>query len=702
MLLAIDNLQTYVRQRSGVVRAVNGVSFNVDKGQTVGVVGESGCGKTMMGMSIMRLLPEGGYHAGGSINFDGRDLLTLTDREIQDVRGNDIAVIFQDPMTSLNPTMTIGRQIAESVIRHRGETSAVAMDRAAEVLDLVGMPRPKERLHDYPFQLSGGLRQRVMIAMAIVCEPRLLIADEPTTALDVTIQRQILELLDDLKQRLGMAMILITHDMGVIAGRSDKVVVMYAGQVVEQAETFELFDHRRHPYTEALLASIPQLDHSPRRPLYSIPGLPPDLTKEMVGCPFAPRCRNVQPSCRTTSPTLQGVEDGHLTACFFPVGTIATDFASQVNGQSGAVEVAAVENHVSTSSGNSAPLLRLDQVSKEFDVSSGGAFGRKRGFLSAVENVSLSIAKGETFGLVGESGCGKSTLGRMITALDLPTKGQISVGGRDLGSLGRRELRLARRDLQLMFQDPYASLDPRMRVGTILREPYAIQGLGSRDERRTWIQELLGEVGLPANAVDRYPHEFSGGQRQRIGLARALALRPKLIVADEPVSALDVSVRSQILNLMKRLQNAHELTYLVISHDLSVVRYLADRIGVMYLGQIVEIGSADDIYERTVHPYTAGLLNSIPIPNPRIERAKHGTTVRGEIPSPINPPSGCRFRTRCSRASELCEQQVPPLVNFDAGHLAACHHPLREPFGPGETEVAIRSATYSGENYRSL
>lgn len=695
MLLTIDNLQTYVRQRSGVVRAVDGVSFTVDKGQTVGVVGESGCGKTMMGMSIMRLLPGGGYHAGGSINFDGRDLQTLSDREIQDVRGNDIAVIFQDPMTSLNPTMTIGRQIAESVIRHRGETSAVAMDRAAEVLDLVGMPRPKERLHDYPFQLSGGLRQRVMIAMAIVCEPRLLIADEPTTALDVTIQRQILELLDDLKQRLGMAMILITHDMGVIAGRSDKVVVMYAGQVVEQAETFDLFDHRRHPYTEALLSSIPQLDHSPRRPLYSIPGLPPDLTKEMVGCRFAPRCRNVQPSCRTMSPTLDGVEDGHLVACFFPVGAPTTEAASPARVPSDEQRVSATEDQESTSShDDDSPLLRLDQVSKEFDVSSGAVFGRKRGFLSAVENVSLTIAKGETFGLVGESGCGKSTLGRMITALDLPTKGQITVGGRDLASLGRRELRLARRDLQLMFQDPYASLDPRMRVGTILREPYAIQGLGSRDEQRKWIQELLAEVGLPPNAVDRYPHEFSGGQRQRIGLARALALRPKLIVADEPVSALDVSVRSQILNLMKRLQDTHELTYLVISHDLSVVRYLADRIGVMYLGQIVEIGSADDIYERTVHPYTAGLLNSIPIPNPRLERAKLGAVVRGEIPSPINPPSGCRFRTRCTRASELCERQVPSLVSFDSGHLAACHHPLRESTEIGETAVVIRSTTH--------
>jgi peptide/nickel transport system ATP-binding protein len=693
MLLTIDNLQTYVRQRSGVVRAVDGVSFTVDKGQTVGVVGESGCGKTMMGMSIMRLLPEGGYHAGGSINFDGRDLLTLTDREIQDVRGNDIAVIFQDPMTSLNPTMTIGRQIAESAIRHRGESSAVAMNRAAEVLGLVGMPRPKERLHDYPFQLSGGLRQRVMIAMAIVCEPRLLIADEPTTALDVTIQRQILELLDELKQRLGMAMILITHDMGVVAGRSDKVVVMYAGQVVEQAETFDLFDHHRHPYTEALLSSIPRLDHSPRRPLYTIPGLPPDLTKEMVGCRFAPRCRYVQPSCRTLSPPLEGVEDGHLVACYFPVGRLrsaesapsATDQSDEKEASDAVDRLTPLRRDV-----DEVPLLRIDQVSKEFEVSSGGVFGRNRGVLSAVEGVSLSIVRGETFGLVGESGCGKSTLGRMITALDRPTKGRITVGGRDLASLGRRELRVARRDLQLMFQDPYASLDPRMRVGTILREPYAIQGLGSRNEQRKWIQELLGEVGLPGNSVDRYPHEFSGGQRQRIGLARALALRPKLIVADEPVSALDVSVRSQILNLMKRLQESFELTYLVISHDLSVVRYLADRIGVMYLGRIVEIGSADDIYERTVHPYTEGLLNSIPIPNPAIERTKHGAIVRGEIPSPIDPPSGCRFRTRCTRASDLCAQQVPPLVSFDSGHMAACHHPLREPTEHGETAVSIR------------
>jgi peptide/nickel transport system ATP-binding protein len=404
MLLEIENLQTYVRLRSSVVHAVDGVSFTVDAGQTVGVVGESGCGKTMMGMSIMRLLPEGGYHAGGSIKFNGRDLTSLSDQEIRDVRGNDIAVVFQDPMTSLNPTMTIGRQIAESVIRHRGASSAVAMNRAEEVLALVGMPKPKERLNDYPFQLSGGLRQRVMIAMAIVCEPKLLIADEPTTALDVTIQRQILELLDELKERLGMALILITHDMGVIAGRADKVIVMYAGKVVEQAETFALFEHERHPYTEALLASIPQLDQATDTPLYSIPGLPPDLSNPPIGCRFAPRCLYATQECIDVSPELVEEEEGHLVACFHPVGKWASQIGEHV-GVRAAASTASVSSETAATTrerdSSKVPLLRLDHVEKEFVVSSGGVLQRKRGTLKAVSDVSFDIQAGETFGLVG-------------------------------------------------------------------------------------------------------------------------------------------------------------------------------------------------------------------------------------------------------------------------------------------------------------
>ena len=564
------------------------------------------------------------------------------------------------------------------------------------MLALVGMPKPKERLEDYPHQLSGGLRQRAMIAMALACEPRLLIADEPTTALDVTIQKQILELLDDLKARLGMAMILITHDLGVIAGRADKVVVMYAGKIVEQAETLDLFQGTRHPYTEALLESIPQVGQATDKPLYAIPGLPPDLSDPPKGCRFAPRCSYTTVRCNDEEPMLVGDRPDHPFACFYPVGAEATLVAGPISGTGQLRSGASVgATPVSLRSGPSdngeppVPLLVLDHVAKEFPVTSGAVFQRKVGTIKAVSDVSFSITEGETFGLVGESGCGKTTLGRMITVLERLSAGRILFCGEDLATLGRSELRARRRDLQLMFQDPYASLDPRMRVSTIMREPLAIQHFGSRVEQESRVAELLREVGLSAQSAQRYPHEFSGGQRQRIGLARALALNPKLIVADEPVSALDVSVRSQILNLMKRLQATHNLTYIVISHDLSVVRYLADRIGVMYLGKLVEIGTGPDIYERTAHPYTAGLLKTIPIPDPVVERAKRGATVLGELPSSMHPPSGCRFRTRCERVEEMCAEVEPPLVAFGGTHQAACHFPLQTPLG----QAAAVSAT---------
>jgi oligopeptide/dipeptide ABC transporter ATP-binding protein len=687
VLLEIDDLRTYIRQRSAVVRAVDGVSFTVDAGETIGIVGESGCGKTMTGMSIISLLPPGGYIAGGSICFEGRELTKISDREIRDVRGNQVAVIFQDPMTSLNPTMTIGRQIAEPVVRHRGASRSAALKRAEEVLALVGMPKPRERLEDYPHQLSGGLRQRAMIAMALACEPRLLIADEPTTALDVTIQKQILELLDDLKSRLGMAMILITHDLGVIAGRADKVVVMYAGKIVEQAETGELFAGTRHPYTEALLASIPQVGQRTDQPLYAIPGLPPDLSDPPAGCRFAPRCAFASYRCGQEEPLLVGSRPEHPFACFHPVGSDEPGVRTTalVEGPAGPVTAVRQRAGGPDEPAAPAPLLVIDHVVKEFPVTSGAVFQRKIGTIKAVSDISFTISAGETFGLVGESGCGKTTLGRMITVLEHLSAGRIFFGGENLATLTRRDLRARRRDLQLMFQDPYASLDPRMRVSTIMREPLAIQHYGSRAEQDSRVDELLREVGLPARAAQRYPHEFSGGQRQRIGLARALALNPKLIVADEPVSALDVSVRSQILNLMKRLQAAHNLTYMVISHDLSVVRYLADRIGVMYLGKLVEIGTGSDIYERTAHPYTAGLLKTIPIPDPVVERAKRGATVLGELPSSMSPPSGCRFRTRCERVAEICAFEEPPLVAFGPSHLAACHFPLQSPVGTAAT-----------------
>ena len=753
-VLDIQNLSTHIKLTSSVVQAVGNIDMQIDAGETLGVVGESGCGKSMTGLSIMGLLPPGGSIVGGSIKLDGRELVGLRPEEMRQVRGNDIAMIFQDPLTSLDPTKTIGYQVAEPVRLHRGVTRAEALDRAVEVLNLVGLPRPKERLGDYPHQLSGGLRQRVMIAMALANEPKLLIADEPTTALDVTIQAQILALLRDLRERLGMAMLLITHDMGVIAGHADRVNVMYAGRVVETAEVRELFAEMHHPYTQALLASIPQLDQDANKALHAIPGLPPDLSHPPQGCRFAARCSRATDKCRAEEPSLSGKTVEHRFSCWHPVdgplvlavigeggpdaastGLVSSDAQSMAEAVAGdgaglvadaplaaagaadgdaprAEETREVEAIVAASGikvtangrlevteravevaieDGVAPLLQITNLVKEFPITS-GVLQRKVGSVKAVSDVSFSVPAGTTFGLVGESGCGKTTIGKVIVALEKPNSGAVTLGDLNVSKLHGGELRRKRRDLQLMFQDPQSSLDPRMRVGAIIGEPLAIQHLGSKRAQRDRVFELLSEVGLPRNAVERYPHEFSGGQRQRIGLARALTLNPRLIVADEPVSALDVSIRAQVLNLMKRLQASHGLTYVVISHDLAVVKYMAERIGVMYLGKLVELGSGQDIYERAAHPYTAGLIATIPVPKPAMERAKKGAAIRGELPSPVNPPSGCRFRTRCQFAQELCAAEEPQLRSFGPGHVAACHFPLQTPDGSDVSTPAMTTA----------
>jgi peptide/nickel transport system ATP-binding protein len=762
-VLDIQNLSTHIRLTSSVVQAVGNIDLYVEAGETLGIVGESGCGKSMTGLSIMGLLPPGGSIVGGSIKLNDRELVGLKDEELRQVRGNEIAMIFQDPLTSLDPTKTLGYQVAEPVRLHRNVSKAEAMDRAVEVLALVGLPRPKERLSDYPHQLSGGLRQRVMIAMALANEPKLLIADEPTTALDVTIQAQILALLRDLKDRLGMAMLLITHDMGVIAGHADRVNVMYAGRVVETAEVNNLFNEMHHPYTQALLASIPQLDQDARKALHAIPGLPPDLAHPPQGCRFAARCSRATDKCRADEPSLAGKTFDHRFSCWHPVdgplalavigeagpdaestGLLTPDaesmsqagegdnigyvadaplpgagadngqqtvpgMAEPVTSEESAVVAAGLEvtpdgrlevteravEAAATNGGGIAPLLEIRHLVKEFPVTAGAILQRKVAAVHAVSDVSFSVPGGTTFGLVGESGCGKTTIGKVIVALERPNSGAVTLDGVDISKLRGGELRRKRRDLQLMFQDPHSSLDPRMRVGTIIGEPLAVQHLGGKRAQRDRVYELLGEVGLPRNAVERYPHEFSGGQRQRIGLARALTLNPKLIVADEPVSALDVSIRAQVLNLMKRLQASHGLTYVVISHDLAVVKYMADRIGVMYLGKLVELGSGQDIYQRAAHPYTAGLIATIPVPKPTTERAKKGAAIRGELPSPVNPPSGCRFRTRCQFAQERCAAEEPKLRSFGPGHVAACHFPLQSAYAADADTPAMTS---SGES----
>jgi oligopeptide/dipeptide ABC transporter ATP-binding protein len=563
--------------------------------------------------------------------------------------------------------MNIGRQIAEGFIEHRGVSAEEGRERALEVLRLVEMPRPEERLSQFPHELSGGLRQRVIIAMALVCEPKLLIADEPTTALDVTIQAQILDLIDRLRRDLRMAVLLITHDMGVIAGRTDRVVVMYAGKKAESAATYDLFSQMRHPYTQALLNAVPKIEESDYR-LLSIPGLPPDLSTELVGCRFADRCLYATSKCSEVEPPIEIAQDSrrHEFACFHPI------LGARVS-----TEERVVAQHLDLS--HAPVLIELRDVVKLYPVRSNGLIRRKTGNVHAISDVSLVIRQGETFGLVGESGCGKTTTGKVMVGLETPTSGNLFFEGEDLHSLRGDKRRYARRNIQMMFQDPYSSLNPRQRVGSILEEPLEIQGEGSSKERRARVLELLNQVGLSSSALIRYPHEFSGGQRQRIGLARAIALKPKLLVADEPVSALDVSIQAQILNLIKDLQNDLGLSLLMISHDLGVVRYMADTVGVMYLGKLVEVGPSDEIYRNPCHPYTRGLLDSVPKPFATDMPEEVEIKIQGELPSSVFPPSGCRFRTRCPRAQEICANEEPPFRQFGTDHTAACHFPLRTP-----------------------
>lgn len=726
-LLEVKHLSTQIQLSRSVVHALDDVNLHVDAGECLGLVGESGSGKTMTAMSIERLLPPGGHITHGQITLDGEDLVKLEESRLRQIRGGDIGMIFQDPMTSLNPVMSIGDQVAEPLLLHKNMSKAAALKQVTEMFGLVGIPSPARRLDDYPHQLSGGQRQRVMIAMALICQPKLLIADEPTTALDVTVQKQILELVSRLREEFRMAMILVTHDLGVIAGNADRVVVMYAGKIAEMADVHTLFGAPKHRYTDALFEALPERVAGTGAKLYSIPGLPPDLTEPPPACRFAPRCRYAVDACRAQVPpitTIQTPNGPQEYACFVP-RTTALGVPEPVDLRTVIPEVARVEaaelaagmdlstlskqNEVSvTEQSWVAPetfipedgtaLLEVASLVKDFPVTSGAIMRRHVGDISAVADVTVQIPRGTTLGLVGESGCGKTTLGRLVVGLEKPTSGHILFRGKRISQLRGKEAKEGRRNVQFMFQDSYASLDPRMRVRQILREPLEIQRVGNSHDRNERVDELLAAVGLPALAAERYPHEFSGGQRQRIGLARALALQPGLIVADEPVSALDVSIQAQVLNLMKELQAERNLTYLFISHDLSVVRYLSDVIAVMYLGKVMEVGPAAEIYSHPRHHYTRGLIDTIPIPDPVIERQKAKLGVRGELPSAMDPPSGCRFRTRCPMAQDICAKVVPPLqpgggsvampateltlateTALAAGtvpHLTACHFPI--------------------------
>ncbi len=720
-LLDVQDLRVSFATDDGIVEAVQGLSFSVERGQTMGIVGESGSGKSVATQAILGLSP--GARVSGQAEFEGMDLLELDESQLQSIRGARIAMIFQDPLTSLHPLYRVGKQIAEAIRAHSDASRREADGRAVELLDLVGIPHPSRRARDFPHQFSGGMRQRVMIAMALALRPSLIIADEPTTALDVTVQAQILELLADLQSQFGTAIILITHDLGVVADFVNEVVVMYAGRTMERSTVTATFTEPHHPYTKGLLDSIPS--HAARSDrLRPIKGNPPSSLRAATRCPFSPRCPAAHEECLVAPPPLRpvGNSPGHLSACLLPddgttlreglpgasaPGSTAETTTSQADGAAEPPGEAATTAPVQVSAepGLSAEgvaegeiVLELTDVVKHFPVK-GGAFAGQRGqSVRAVDGISLHVRKGETLGLVGESGCGKSTLARLMTGLLPVTSGRVEFVSRDLSSLSPRETRLLRRQLQMVFQDPYGSLNPRRRVGSIIGDPFAIHKVCSGAERASRVQDLMRLVGLSPEHFNRFPAEFSGGQRQRIGIARALALNPEVVVCDEPVSALDVSIQAQILNLLEDLQSQLRLTYVFIAHDLSVVRHVSDRVAVMYLGKIVEMGPVEAIYERARHPYTASLLSAIPVAEVAAggERRER-VLLSGGVPSPVNPPSGCRFHPRCPKAQEVCSVEEPSLRHLGGdseGRVVACHFPVRA----GET---LASAAWGDANSSS-
>jgi len=675
--LIVEDLQTYFFTKAGVVKAVDGVSFSVDRGTVMGLVGESGCGKTVTGYSILGLVDPPGRIVGGRVLYRDEDLTQAPDARLRALRGAKISMIFQDSLTTLNPVLRIEVQMVEAIQAHDSKVSRQeALHRSVAALHQVGISSPEQRIKAYPHQFSGGMRQRVAIAIAMINKPDLIIADEPTTALDVTIQAQILYEVQKLTREAGTALIWITHDLTVVAGLADRISVMYAGRVVEQGAVNDVINRPLHPYTRGLIDSVPSRNRR-GSPLFQIPGMPPSLLHDLPGCSFQGRCLRADGACAQL-PDMTEISPGHSVRCFHPHAEDKADAIDNLRSVTAGPFSEHQETRRTNTSAAETPLIAIDHVTKRFvkTLDLAAKLAQRLGsdaqeeVVQAVDNVSFAVMPGEVVGLVGESGCGKSTLGRIVAGILEPSSGRIFHRGRDLRNLRGPQARLAKLKVQMIYQDPYSSLNPRMRLRDIVGEAPLVHGIVDRGDLDDHVGSVLARVGLDAEFKNRYPHQFSGGQRQRIGIARALAVNPEFIICDEAVAALDVSIQAQVLNLFMKLREDLNLTYLFISHDIGVVEHISDRIVVMYLGRVVETGVTGDILAKPNHPYTKALLREVP----RLDQRNHRfQPVEGEIPSPLDPPSGCHFHPRCPFVESRCREEIPQLREVAFGRLSACH-----------------------------
>ncbi|MEO8856019.1 MAG: ABC transporter ATP-binding protein [Burkholderiaceae bacterium] len=681
-ILSVRGLHVTFSGSGRAIPAVRGIDFDVFPNEVLGIVGESGSGKSVTALAITGLLPDTAK-VQGSIRLGGVEVTTASPEQLRQLRGREVGLIFQDPTTTLNPVLPIGRQLIEGQVAHGQIEAGKAAQRSVELLREVDIPDPQGRVNQFPHQFSGGMRQRAVIAMAMAGRPKLIIADEPTTALDVTVQAQVLSVLARRQADTNAAVILITHDLGVIAEVAHRVAVMYGGRIVESGPVQEIFSRPRHPYTVGLLRSIPRIDAVDAR-LVPIRGQPPVPANLPSGCTFHPRCPigRDRALCTSQDPALHAVGEAHQAACHF------SDEVAQLMSETASRDHAAPKQAGAVGEPARTPLLVVDKLQVFFPVKA-GVLRRRVGWVRAVDGVSLVVHEGETLGLVGESGCGKTTTGRCIMGLIAPTGGRVSFSGQDITRLPREAMRKVRRDMQYVFQDPYSSLNPVLTIGEIVAEPLRIHGIFEQAGGATWVAELFEMVGLSRSMINRYPSEFSGGQRQRIGIARALALKPRLLILDEPVAALDVSIQAQVINLLQDLQRELRLAYLFIAHDLSVVRHISDRVAVMYLGRIVEEATREALYETPTHPYTQSLMSAVPVPDPALRSTRRRIILQGDIPNPAAPPTGCHFHPRCFRASDICMRVYPPFRPYPGLPThSACHHA-----GPPEVSLVPHAPT---------